>query len=218
MTTERTPVRILLADDHGILRGGVKALLNADSNLRVVGEAADGQEAIRLAVELQPDLIILDLSMPGTGGLEATRRLKEILPNVFILILTVHEEESLLREVIRAGAAGYIIKRAVEGELLNAIQVVLRGDLYIHPAMARALLKDISPYPVAHQVGLESLTVREVEILRLIARGLTNKQIAARLCLSPRTVEGHRANLMSKLGLHSRVDLVSYAEDHGLIP
>lgn len=209
-------IRILIADDHGVLRAGLRALLNTEPSLEVVGEAADGNEALRLTSELQPDIVLMDISMPDCGGIEATRRLTELRPDVGVLILTVHEDKGLLREAIRAGAAGYILKRAVESELINAIQAVSRGDLYVHPAMTRALLPDVNSVPAANQMAVERLTPREVEVLRLIVTGHTNRQIADVLTLSVRTVESHRANLMDKLDLHSRVELVRYAAKHGL--
>ncbi|RME77506.1 MAG: DNA-binding response regulator [Chloroflexi bacterium] len=211
------PIRIFLADDHGVLRAGLRSLLNTEEDLSVVGEAGDGETALRLILELAPDVVLLDISMPGPGGIELTRRIKQHLPQTRILILTVHEDESLLREAIQAGAAGYIVKRAVETELLNAIRAVWRGDLYVHPVMTRALLKDIVPPSAPLKGPVETLTPREVEVLRLIAEGYTNRQIAERLTISVRTVESHRANLTSKLGLNSRVELVRYARDHGLL-
>jgi len=211
------PIRILITDDHGVIRAGLRALLSGLPEIEVVGEAVDGRDTLRKAVELKPDIVIMDLSMPGMGGVEATTQLTQIAPNVRVLILTVHEDESLLKEVIRAGAAGYIIKRAVEDELIHAIRVVARGDMYVHPSMTRALF---SPPPSATHASafeVETLTAREIEVLRLLAKGYTNRQIAEQLGISPRTAEGHRANLSSKLGLRSRVELVDYAQQHGLL-
>ena len=210
-------IRILIADDHGVLRAGLRALLNAEPDLEVVGEAADGNEALRLAEKLRPDVLLLDISMPGPGGIEVTRRVKRTLPDTRVLILTVHEDEGLLREAIRAGAAGYIVKRAVESELINAIHAVWRGDLYVHPAMTRALLKDLQASAAPEQPLVEPLTPRETEVLSLIAQGYTNRQIAEKLSISVRTVESHRANITGKLGLRSRVELVRYAREHGLL-
>lgn len=208
---------ILIADDHGVLRAGLRALLNAERDLKVIGEAADGPEALRLANELQPDIVLLDLSMPSLNGIEVTRQLKAAHPEISVLILTVHEDESLLQEAIRVGASGYIIKRAVESELINAIQAVSRGEMYVHPAMTRALMKELAPRSVSDTDPVKLLTRREIEVLRYIAQGHTNRQIADSLCLSVRTVESHRANLMSKLNLNSRVELVHYAMEHGLL-
>jgi two-component system response regulator NreC len=209
-------IRILIADDHGVLRAGLRALLNAESDLHVVGEAADGTEALRLCGELKPEVVLLDVAMPGMSGIEVTQELKKAHPDTYVLILTVHEDESLLQEAIRAGAAGYIVKRAVESELINAIRAVAHGDLYIHPAMMRALFKDLNPRP-ANSAPVQALTRREIDVLRLIAQGYTNRQMADTLSLSVRTVETHRANVMSKLGLNSRVELVHYAKEHGLL-
>ncbi len=197
-------IRILIADDHGVLRAGLRALLSTELDLEVVGEASDGHEALRLAGELCPDIVLLDLVMPGLAGIEVVRELRKTLPDTRALILSVHEDVGLLRETIQAGAAGYLIKRAVESELINAIHAVWRGDLYVHPAMTRALVKDLPSAASAAPPSPKSLTPREIEILRLIAQGYTNVQIAEGLGLSARTVEIHRTNLMRKLGLCNR--------------
>jgi len=211
------PIRILIADDHGVLRAGLRALLNSEPDFQVVGEAADGQTAARLAEELRPDVALLDLSMPGLDGIQVTRQLKQTLPETRTLILTVHEDEGLLREAIKAGASGYIVKRAVESELISAIRAICAGSLYVHPSLTRALLKEISPSLVPDENPSEPLTAREIEVLRLIAQGHTNRQVADVLHISVRTVESHRANLMSKLGLSSRAELVRYAMEHNLL-
>jgi two-component system response regulator NreC len=210
-------IRILIVDDHGVLRAGLRALLSAEPDLEVVGEAAAGDQGFSLAGALQPDVVLLDISLPDLSGIEITRRLKEQLPEVRVLILTFHEDESLLQEAIRAGAAGYIVKRAAESELIDAIRAVWRGDLYVHPIMTRALLKDLSLSPISNKTPGEALTPREIEVLRLIAQGYTNRQTAEALNISVRTVESHRGNLVDKLNLHSRVGLVRYAKEHGLI-
>ena len=212
------PLRILIADDHGVLRAGLRALLNTDPNFQVVGEAHDGSEALRQALDLRPDVVLADISMPGLSGIEIARQLREPLPSTCVLILTVHEDKSLLREAIQAGAAGYILKRAVESELIDAIRAVARGDLYVHPAMTRALLADSTPPANPSSVAADVLSPREIDVLRLVALGYTNRQIADDLHLSVRTVENHRANLMDKLQLHSRVELVRYATEHHLLP
>jgi two-component system response regulator NreC len=211
------PIRILIADDHGVIRAGLRALLDGLPEITVVGEASDGSEALSKAVELKPDIVLMDLSMPLMGGIETTRQLTQNKPGIRILILTVHEDESLLKEAIHAGAAGYIVKRAAQEDLLHAIRVVARGDLYVHPSMTRALFTEPTPISTSKVSEVETLTLREIEVLQLLAKGYTNRQIAEQLSLSPRTVEGHRANLSGKLGLHSRVELVEYAEIHGLL-
>jgi two-component system, NarL family, response regulator NreC len=209
-------LRVLIADDHGVLRAGLRALLNTEDNLEVVGEAADGDTALRLVSRLRPDIVLLDLSMPGPGGIEVTRKLKEMLPATKVLILTVHEDETLMREALRAGASGYIIKRAVESELLSAINAVSRGDVYVHPALTKWLLKEAAPATPTKR-DPSALSPRETEVLRLIATGHTNTQIAEVLGLSVRTVESHRANIIGKLRLESRVELVSYALQNNLL-
>jgi len=210
-------IRVLIADDHTLLRAGLRTLLNRETDFTVVGEASDGNEAINLAKELQPDVVLMDISMPGYGGIEATRTLRNELPDTHVLVLTFHEDESLLQEALRAGASGYIVKRAFESELINAIKAVTRGDLYVHPAMARALLgppierqeKNLNPTAI--------LTPREIEVLRLLANGYTNQQIADTLSISVRTVETHRSHLTTKINLHSRSELVRYAIENALL-
>ena len=210
------PIRLVVADDHGVLRAGLSALLNTEPDLQVVGEAGTGEEALRLTVELHPDLVLMDVSMPEMGGIEATRHIKELHPETHVLILTVHEDIGLVREAIHAGAAGYIPKRAVKTEVINAIHTVMRGDLYVHPAMMRALLTD-APKPADQPPPqAEELTPREIDVLRLVVKGYTNSQIAEHLYISVRTVEYHRGNLTGKLNLHSRVELIRYAAEHGI--
>lgn len=210
-------IRILLADDHGVIRAGLRALLEGFPDMTVVAESSDGGDAVAKALELKPDVVLMDLSMPNVGGIEATRQLLQREPGMGILILTVHEDESLLKEVIRAGAAGYIVKRAAPEDLIHAIRVVARGDLYVHPTMTRLLFNEPAKDAVQAGTSVDTLTLREIEVLQLLAKGYTNRQIAGQLSLSPRTVEGHRANIAGKLGLHSRVELVEYAEKHGLL-
>lgn len=223
MTTQ-----ILIADDQGLLRAGLRALLSKEDDLEVIGEADNGTEVLRLAKKLTPEVVLLDISMPDLDGIEATKRLKKILPEAKVLIITVHEDESLLQEAIRAGAAGYIVKRAVESELIDAIRAVRRGDMYIHPTMTRALLRDFpsgnsnntaepKTSGLSDDPPVETLTPREIDVLRLIAKGCTNRQMAEVLSISVRTVEGHRANLMGKLNLQGRVELVRYARDHNML-
>jgi len=210
-------IRILLADDHAVVRAGLRALLTAEPDLELVGEAEDGDQVLQMATRLRPELVLMDVSMPSQNGIDALRQLKEILPEAHVLVLTVHEDESLVRRAIRAGASGYVVKRAAESELIQAIRTVSRGDIYVHPAMTRALLKDLVPSSTMRHPPGNTLTHREVDVLRLLARGYTNHQIAKELVISARTVEGHRANLMGKLELHSRLELVEYAEQHNLL-
>ena len=208
-------IRILIADDHRILRAGLRTLLGADLNLEVVGEATSGEEAMCAAAELHPDIVLMDISMPGPGGLETIRRLKGTVPDARVLILTMHEDSAMIQEYLRAGASGYITKRAAETELVDAIYAVWRGMIYLHPTLMRALVAPPRPAPAIPSE--EPLTSRELDILRLVVRGNTNRQIAEKLTISVRTVETHRANIMEKLNLHSRAELVRYAAEHGLM-
>jgi two-component system response regulator NreC len=198
-------IRILIADDHGVLRAGLYALLNAEPDLEVVGEAADGHEALRRAGELQPDVVLLDISMPGLNGIEVAGRLREMLPSTHVLVLTIHTDGDILREAIKVGVRGYIIKMATHPELLDAIRTIARGDSYIHPALAPAVVQALSSDPSA-----ESLTSRETEVLGFVAQGCTSSQIAEMLNISERTVKFHRTNLMRKLGVRNLAELVRY--------
>jgi len=209
-------IRILIADDHGVMRAGLRAVLEDELDLQIVGEATNGEEALHLASQLQPDIILLDIGMPGIDGIEVTRRLRRLSPQTQALILTVYEDERLLSEAIQAGASGYVIKRALEEELLSAIRAVSRGDMYIHPAITRLLVKGINPITESKKNSLGSLTPREQEVMGYIVRGYTNRQIAESMYISVRTVEGHRASLFSKLGIKTRVELVELAERYNL--
>lgn len=210
-------IRILIADDHAVVRSGLRALLRADPELEIVGEAGDGAETLRLTDTERPDVVLLDVSMPPDDGIHTARELKRRHPDLIVLFLTMHEDEDLLHEALRAGASGYIIKRAEESEIIQAIRATSQGDLYVHPSMTRALLHQ--PVTTEHRRGTPAtaLTRREVDVARLLAKGNTNRQIADLLGISVRTVESHRANLMGKLGLSSRVELVSYAEENDLL-
>jgi len=210
--------RVLIADDHAIVRAGLRTLVKEEADLELAGEASSGREALQLAEALHPDIVILDLSMPDLDGIQVTRQLRTTLPAARVLILTVHQDEALAREALRAGASGYIIKQAAEAELISAIRTVQIGDVYVPPKMLRALL--VEP-PRASATGPrpeELLTPREVDVLKLLVQGYTNRQIADELILSVRTVEGYRATLTDKLGLHNRAELVRYARQHGLLP
>ena len=220
-------IRVLVVDDHGVLRAGLRALLAIESDMEVVGDAADAGTAFDMAMQTAPEVVLMDISLPG-GGIEVTRSIVQARPETKVLILTVHEDTGLLKAAIDAGAAGYIIKQAVSSELINAIRAVARGDLYVHPALTRALLSNgglLRPADTAIEEApgaatapdAETLSPREEDVLRLLAQGYTNREIADKLNLSVRTVESHRANLMAKLGLHTRADLVRFASQRGYL-
>ena len=212
------PIKLLVVDDHGVLRAGLIALLNSEPDMEVVGEADDENSAVSQAIEKRPDVILMDMSMPDAGGIDATRRIKQLVPEAKVLVLTVHEDKGLMQEAIRLGAMGYILKRAIKSELINAIHSVMRDELYLHPAMARLLFMEEKNSPVqAAKSSSVTLTFREIEVLRMIAQGYTNNQAAEKLKISVRTVEYHRGNLTDKLNLRSRVELMRYAEEKGLI-
>lgn len=216
-------IRILLVDDHAVLRAGLRALLGNTSDIEVVGEADNGLEAIKKTRELAPDVVLLDISMPGLGGLEAIQQIKRELPSTKILVLTMYDDESYLDQVLRSGGSGYVLKKAADTELLSAIYAVSRGEVFLYPSLTRVLVDRMlatdqrarGTSQVDHEA--ESLSPREREVLRLVARGYTNRQMADALFLSVKTVETYKARLMAKLELRSRADLVRYAMKKGLL-
>ena len=210
---ERT-IKILLVDDHTIVRQGLKLILSAHADLQVIGEAANGREAVELAGKLKPDIVLMDVAMPELNGIEATRRMVEANSRLRVLVLSMHKEAVYVREILRAGARGYILKDAIDTELLNAVRSVAQGDGYISPAVSGALLTD---YQQKATDPIDLLSSREREVLQLIAEGKTNKEIATRLNLSVYTVDSHRGKVMEKLNLHSTGELVRFAMKHGLI-
>ncbi len=214
-----TPIRILLADDHAVLRAGLRLLLEDRPDMKVVGEAADGAAVVPLAEITHPDIILLDVSMPLLGGLDVLPLLRQKVPDARVLILTMHDDESYLRRALKAGAAGYVLKKAADVELLTAIQAVNRGDVYVHPSMTRALLDEvISSRPQdAPKDQWATLSEREQEVLQLVALGHTGREIAEKLSLSIKTVETYRARGLDKLGLRSRAALVQFALANGLM-
>jgi len=212
-------VRVLIADDHDIVRAGIRMLLDAQPDMAVVGEASDGKEAIEMAGSMKPDVVLMDISMPGTTGIEATRAIKKANSRIEIVGLTMHAEDRYFFQLLQAGASGYVVKGAAPRELLEAVRAASRGEAYIHPSLQRKLIGDyVSRTEGSDQASmLADLTGRELEVLRLIVDGLTSREIAESLVISPNTVERHRQNIMSKLGLHNRAELVRYAISKGLV-
>jgi two-component system response regulator NreC len=211
-------IRVLIADDHAIVRSGVRLLLQAEPDIEVIGEALNGDEAVRLAEALRPDTILMDIAMPGMNGLEATRRIKARFPNTQILVLTMHRSDEYFFEMLKAGASGYVLKAAETSELVGALRAVSRGEVFLYPTMAKHLLQDYL-MRLHEREGSEqpALTPRESEVLRLLAEGYSNKEIAERLVVSPSTIHSHRTNLMQKLNLSSRHELIQYARERGLL-
>lgn len=213
------PIRILIADDHTVVRSGLRLLLNAQADLEVVGEAGTGEETVERALDLRPDIVLLDIAMPGLNGLDAARRIRQQAPEVRIIVLTMYDDEAYLRQFLEAGAAGYVLKRAADTELTDAIRAVHRGEPFVYPSLMRRLIDSYlqqPPPPAARRDG-EELSPREKEVLRLVALGYTSQQIADELCISVNTVETHRAHIMEKLGLRGRAQLVRYALTKGLL-
>src|SRR6266699_936877 len=212
-------IRILLADDHTILRAGLKMMLNAQPDMEVVGEAPDGHQAIAQAQRLQPDIVLMDITMPDINGIEATKQIRKLLPDIKVLVLTMHEHDEYVFQALRAGASGYMLKEAADTDLFSALRVIQSGKFYLSPTAQSVMVGD---YLQRVRTGEEkdsysSLTEREREILKLVAAGYTNNQIAELLVISPKTVDTHRTHVMDKLNLHSRAELVKYAMRRGLL-
>ena len=212
-------IRVLLAEDHTIVRQGLRSILDGREGIQVVGEAKDGREAVEKAQQLQPDIVLMDLSMPLLSGLEATRQIKSQCPQIEVLVLTMHADEEYVLQILQAGASGYLLKQSAVGELVTAIQAVDQGDSYLSPAISRKVVdgyvrqareqSQVDPY--------EQLTDREREVLHLIAEGYSTQEIADLLFISPKTVRGHRSSLTEKLDLHSNAELTRYAIRKGIV-
>jgi DNA-binding NarL/FixJ family response regulator len=214
-----TKLRVLVVDDHTLIRQGIVGLLDSQPDVEVVGQAGNAADALAAAVELEPDVVLMDISMPGTTGLDATRRIRASCPAVRVLILTIHDREDYLYEALRAGASGYVLKGADIGELIQAVRSAARGEMYLYPGATKTLIED---YVRSVRAGSDrdphdGLSDREREVLHLIAQGKTTADIAADLFLSPHTVQSHRDHIMTKLDLHSKAALIRYAIAKGLI-
>jgi DNA-binding NarL/FixJ family response regulator len=222
-----TLIRILLADDHDILRQGLKLLLENQPDMHVIGEARNGSEAIERTIKLKPDIVVMDISMTGTDGMEACQRIRVQQPETQVLILTMHESEEYFLQSLRMGAAGYIIKKAAPADLCAAVRTTAHGGAFLYPGLAKALVRAyLSPRQESQKVpaptptltdAFSCLTPRELEVLKLVAEGRTNQEIADHLVISIKTVQAHRANMMEKLGLQDITQLVRFAIHHGLI-
>lgn len=212
-------IRIVLVDDHAVLRAGLTALLNAEADMTVVGEAGDGATSLHVVAEHQPDVVLLDINMPNMSGLEALTELRKVAPKSRILVLTMHDEQTYLRQVLAQGGAGYVLKQAADSELLTAIRTVYHGGAFLHPIHAQALLAGNTAPTIEQAISddLSILSDRELEVLKLIALGHSNKEIAEMLYLSVKTVETYKTRIMEKLNLSSRASLVRFALKHGLL-
>jgi DNA-binding NarL/FixJ family response regulator len=212
-------VRVLLAEDHTIVRKGLRSILDGEAGIEVIGEAKDGREAIEKAGQLHPDVVVMDITMPGLNGLEATRQIKKRFPEVQVVILTVHANEEYVFQILRAGASGYVVKQAAPGELISAIQAAYRGESFLSPSISRKVIEEYvrQAEATAEPDSYDQLTDREREVLQLIAEGHPNREIAGLLHISVKTVETHRARLMDKLDLHSTAELTQYALRRGMI-
>jgi two-component system response regulator NreC len=211
-------IRLLLVDDHQVVRAGLRMLFQAEEDMEIVGEAGSGQEALKAVSELKPDVVLMDVVMSRMSGIEATRRIKEAHPSTAVLALTMHEDEQYFFEMLQAGASGYVPKRAAPDDLASAIRVVSQGNVFLYPTLAKLLVKDFVQRAESNLPSIaEELTPREREVLTYIAEGHTNREIAEQLVISVKTVDRHRENIMRKLNLHNRVELVKYAIEKGLI-
>lgn len=211
------PIRVLIADDHTIVRSGVRLLLDAEDDIQVVGEARDGNEALKLIESIHPDVVLMDIAMAGMDGMEATRQIKARWPEIKILVLTMHRSDEYFFEMLKSGASGYVLKGAHPSELIQAVRVVGRGEVYLYPTVASHLVQEYLAKKKAPVEGTPAISPREKEILMLLAEGYSTVEIAEKLVVSPSTVHTHRSNLMNKLGLNSRHELIQYAREHGLI-
>ncbi len=212
-------MRILLVDDHALVRQGLRALLEEESDLTIVGEAEDGQQAINLATQLEPDIMLMDLSMPGMSGIQATQQIRERFPHVRVVVLSMHENEEYVFQVLQAGASGYVLKRSTTTELVLALHAVAAGSTFLSPAVSDILIGDYVRRSITRGADETpgTLSARESAILQLIAQGFNNRQIAEQLHISIKTVETHRSNLMRKLDAHDRAELLQIAREQNLL-
>lgn len=211
--------RVLLVDDHAVLRAGLRALINAEPDMEVVGEAGNGEDAVTRTRELRPDVVVMDISMPRLNGLEATKRIVELGLQTKVLVLTMHSEEQYLTQVLQSGGMGYVLKRSADTELMEAIRTVNRGEAFLYPSATRLLVEDylVKIRGSQERDSFAELTEREREVLKLTVEGFSNQEIADKLIISPKTVDTYRARIMEKLNLHHRSELIRYALKKGLL-
>lgn len=212
-------IKLMLVDDHAVVRSGIRMLLQAQADMEIVGEVESGAAAIVQTSELRPDIVLMDVEMPDMNGIEATRAIKKTAPETAVIALTMYEDDQYFFEMLKAGASGYVPKRAAPDELVHAIRTVSRGEVFLYPSLAARLVQDYlyRDESDVEEEAYDDLTPREQEVLILIAEGLSNPEIADKLVISSKTVDRHRENIMRKLNLHSRIDLVKYAIKKGLI-
>ena len=210
-------IRVLIADDHAILREGVRALLALTEDIEVVGEARDGREAVDLCGKLDPDVVLMDIAMPGLGGLEAALEMKKLGLRARVLVLSQYDDREYVRRLLKAGVAGYVLKKSAGSELANAVRAAHRGGLVLDPEVARAAMEEGGPKAPSEADPYEALTDREKQVLKLVAEGLANKEVAEALGISVKTAMTHREHVMEKLGLHNRTELVRFALKKGVI-
>jgi len=212
-------IRLVLVDDHTVVRTGLRMLLEAEQEVEIVGEAASGQEALRVVGQLKPDVVLMDIGLPDMSGIDATREIKRLHPRTMVVALTIHEDEEYFFKMLDAGANGYVPKRAAPEELLTAIRAAAKNEVYLYPSMAKLLVRDFLEHESVSKKkpALDGLTIREQEVLTHLAEGASNDEIAGLLNISPNTVARHRENIMSKLNLHNRTELVKYAIRKGII-
>jgi len=212
-------IRLLLVDDHAVVRTGLRMMLEGEKDMEIVGEAENASEALNQISQLKPEVVLMDIGLPDMSGIEATRQIKQLAPDIAIVALTIHEDEEYFFKMLDAGASGYVPKRAAPEELITAIRVTAQGEVYLYPSLAKLLVSDYlsqSQQP-RNRATLDGLTPREFEVLTLLADGASNLEIAEQLNISPKTVARHRENIMGKLNLHSRAELVKYAIRKGII-
>lgn len=210
-------IKVLIADDHTIVRSGLRLLLESEPDIEVVGEALDGYEALDLVGKYHPDVVLMDIAMPGMDGFEATKQIKTKWPEINVLVLTMHRSEEYFFEMLKSGASGYLLKGAETIDLINAVRVVWKGEVFLYPTMAQKLVKDYLDYVRWNEERGPSLSPREKEIIQLLGEGYSTKEIAEKLVVSPSTIHSHRSNILTKLGFNNQRELIQFARQRGFV-